>query len=210
MRIAFVDGGTYYHHATYHDADLHDFFSKHIYILDLPNTELSDTDVLYIASRHNPQDLINCKSVITNFLDQGKMVIAMGESGSQYWLDSVSLIPGITNFWWWLTPGADSGLRLMQPEHELFHYISLADATWHRHGTLTPPAGAVSLIDAVEGGSVLYDDCTSSAGRLIVTTLDPCYHHGSYFMPATTRFLKGFLRWLYEIKPVTAKSSVIT
>ena len=31
--------------------------------------------------------------------------------------------------------------------------------------------------------------------RLIVSTLDPFYHHGSNFMPATTKFLDGFLPW---------------
>lgn len=209
MRIAFVDGGTYYHHTTYHDPELNHFFSKHIYILELSVTDLSYVDILYIASRQNPQDLINYKSVITEFLDQGKMVIALGENGSQYWLNSVSFTPGITNFWWWLTPGADSGLRLVNPEHELFQYISLADATWHRHGTLIPPQGAVSLIDTVEGGSVLYDDSVSTRGRLIVSTLDPCYHHGSYFMPATSRFLKGFLQWLYNLDAIKYHQTTI-
>jgi hypothetical protein len=33
---------------------------------------------------------------------------------------------------------------------------------------------------------------------VLATTLDPCYHHGSHFMPATTHFLKGFLAWLKE------------
>ncbi len=84
------------------------------------------------------------------------------------------------------------------PEHGLFRHISLDDATWHRHGTLAVPEGAVSLIDAVEGGSVLYDDSSSGPGRRIVSTLDPCYHHGSYFMPSTTRFLHGFLPWLKQ------------
>ena len=30
--------------------------------------------------------------------------------------------------------------------------------------------------------------------RLIVSTLDPCYHLGSYFMLATKRFLRASLR----------------
>jgi len=28
--------------------------------------------------------------------------------------------------------------------------------------------------------------------------LDPFFHHGTYFMPAATRFLDGFLPWLRE------------
>ncbi len=196
MRIAFVDGGTYYHHATFHDPELRDYFDASIYVLDLPVADLSEYDCLYIASRQNPVDLIAARQVIADFLAAGKTLVAWGESRAEQWLDGIRWAPCETNFWWWLTPGADSGLRLAAAEHSLFRHIGLQDATWHRHGVLQPPAGAVSLIDAVEGGSVLYEDRISTPGRLIVSTLDPCYHHGSYFMPATTRFLHGFLPWL--------------
>ncbi|WZB68307.1 TonB-dependent receptor plug domain-containing protein [Achromobacter xylosoxidans] len=97
--------------------------------------------------------------------------------------------------------GADPGLRLAAPDHSLFRYLTLADVTWHQHGTYAPPPGAVSLVDKVGAGSVLYEDRCSTAGRLIVTSLDPMYHHGSYFMPATSRFLRGFLPWLKDSTP---------
>ena len=61
-----------------------------------------------------------------------------------------------------------------------------------------PPPGARSVIDKLGQGSILYEDCVSTPGRMLVTSLDPCYHHGSYFMPATTRFLRGFLPWLQD------------
>ncbi|WP_028303398.1 hypothetical protein [Oceanospirillum maris] len=202
MRIAFVDGGTYYHHATYNDPELKVFFDRNIYVLDLPEADLSDVDCLYIASRQNPADLVVARDVIDAFLASGKMVVALGESHCEQWLSNVDWMPGVTNFWWWLTPGEDSGLRLNEPDHGLFSYITLDDATWHRHGTLSVPPGAKSLINAIEGGSVLYDD-SSSSGRRIVSTLDPCYHHGSYFMPATTGFLKGFLPWLKQGAPAS-------
>ena len=56
-----------------------------------------------------------------------------------------------------------------------------------------PPEGAEILIRDADGLPLLYVDAVSTAGRMIVTSLDPCYHHGSHFMPATTRFLAGFL-----------------
>lgn len=49
-----------------------------------------------------------------------------------------------------------------------------------------------------EGGSVLYLDQVSVARTLLLTTLDPFYHFGSYFVPATERFLDGFLPWVAE------------
>lgn len=196
MRIAFIDAGTYYHHATYHDPEWHSCFAGNIYVRDLPTADLSGYDCLYVASRQDPVELQAAQGAIEAFLNAGKLVVALGESHAQPWIKSVDWTPGITNFWWWLTPGADSGLRQASENHGLFDHIQLQDATWHRHGTLAVPSGAVSLIDAVEGGSVLYDDSVSTPGRLIVSTLDPCYHHGSYFMPATTRFLRGFIPWL--------------
>jgi hypothetical protein len=201
MRIAFVDGGTYYHHGTFHDPELRDYFTDSIYVLDLPTADLSSYDCLYIASRQNPADLIAARQVIADFLAAGKLVVAWGESHAERWLENVDWNPCETNFWWWLTPGSDSGLRIGAAEHRLFRHITLEDATWHRHGVLHPPAGAVSLVDVADGGSVLYDDAVTTAGRMIVATLDPCYHHGSYFMPATTRFLHGFLPWLKEGAP---------
>lgn len=196
MRIAFVDGGTYYHHAVLNDPEFSGYFTGSIYAPDLVDADLSCYDCLYIASRQNPVDLINSRQTISNFLAAGKLVVALGENHSEQWLDNISWEPCETNFWWWLTPGSDSGLRLGDKGHGLFKYIDLADATWHRHGVLQPPAGAVSIVNVADGGSVLYDDAVSGPGRVIVSTLDPCYHHGSYFMPATTRFLRGFLPWL--------------
>jgi hypothetical protein len=51
-----------------------------------------------------------------------------------------------------------------------------------------------------DDGALLIDDTSSYApGRLIAMTLDPCYHHGSHFMPATTTFLNGFLPALRDL-----------
>lgn len=126
------------------------------------------------------------------------MVIGLGESCSDLWLKKVERVSCETNCWWWLTAGSDSGLRVGSQEHGLFQHIELADATWHRHGELKVPEGAISIVDTITGNSVLYDDHVSTPGRMIVATIDPCYHHGSYFMPATTRFLRGFLPWLKQ------------
>ena len=44
--------------------------------------------------------------------------------------------------------------------------------------------------------AVLYIDEQSTNGTWIITTLDPDYHFGSYFMPATERFLEALFPWL--------------
>jgi hypothetical protein len=60
------------------------------------------------------------------------------------------------------------------------------------------PEGAEILAVNESGKPILYIDEVSTAGRMILTSLDPFYHHGSYFMPAATRFLDGFLAWMRE------------
>lgn len=197
-RIAAIDGGTYYHQATLHDPLLREYFQQIIYAPELPGSSLEEVDVLFVASRQDPQLMIEAAPTIRAFLDAGKTVVALGESESERWLPGIEWHPREVNFWWWLTPGADSRLRIGDKTHPLWNHLSLADATWHQHGYFNPPPGARRLIDHADGGCILYEDTHSTAGRMILTTLDPCYHHGSYFMPSASRFLYSFLPWLAQ------------
>jgi hypothetical protein len=72
----------------------------------------------------------------------------------------------------------------------------MLDCTWHYHGVLDPPDGAEVLVTLPGGEALLYVDRVSTPGTLVVSTLDPLSHYGGYFMPATERFLDGFLPWL--------------
>lgn len=199
--IAALDAGTYYHHRTFHTPELMPYLDRHLYLQELDDAALAGCDALIVSCRTNPDLLVPHRERFARFLAAGKTLVAMGETGAHRWLDGVRWTDCEVNFWWWKTPGADSGLRLAHPAHPLFSHLTLADATWHQHGTFTPPPGARSLIDKAGAGSVLYEDRHSTPGRLIVTSLDPMYHHGSYFMPAASRFLRGFLPWLKASTP---------
>ena len=199
--IAALDAGTYYHHRTFHTPELMPYLDRHLYLPELDDAALAGCDALIVSCRTNPDLLVPHRERFARFLAAGKTLVAMGETGAHRWLDGVRWTDCEVNFWWWKTPGADSGLRLAHPAHPLFSHLTLADATWHQHGTFTPPPGARSLIDKAGAGSVLYEDRHSTPGRLIVTSLDPMYHHGSYFMPAASRFLRGFLPWLQASTP---------
>lgn len=61
-----------------------------------------------------------------------------------------------------------------------------------------PVEGTERLITTEDNGTVMYIDKVSTNGTWIITTLDPDYHFGSYFMPATERFLDGFLPFLVK------------
>jgi hypothetical protein len=196
-RLGAIYGGASYHHRTLNHPRYRHFFSRFIYLPDLKQTDLGDLDGLFIPSRLHRGLLLTARPKLEEFLRGGKTVIAFGEQPNPY-------LPGVrwehrpTNFWWWREPGGKSGLVLARPEHALFRHITLEGATWHYHGVFRPPPGAEALISTEDGGAVLYVDQASTPGTMVVTSLDPTFHFGSYFMPATERFLNGFLPWATE------------
>lgn len=204
--LAVLDAGTYYHHRTIYEPRYRDFFDEIIYTRDLPEADLSGVDTLLVSCRTDPSVLRPRREQIADFLASGKTVVAMGSTGHPDWLPNVNWTDTPTNFWWW-KEGGEIGLKLATPDHPLFNRLSLADVTWHYHGYFQVPVGAQSLVDVGDLGSIFYEDTVSTPGRLLITSLDPMYHHGSYFMPATTRFLDGFLPYL---KGTTAELATTT
>ena len=197
-KIAVVYSGNAPHKVTFNEPKYKKYINELIYLPELADTDLSKFDVLYVPSQLNERLLMKNKDKIMAFADQGGIVCAFGPQPWE-WLPNQKWEERETNFWWWLEKGADSGIRLTNGEHDLFkNYLTLADATWHQHGVFWPPAGCDTLIATVDGGSVLYVDKVSTKGTWVITTLDPDYHFGSYFMPATERFLDGFFPWLAE------------
>jgi hypothetical protein len=199
-KIAVVYSGNAPHKITFNTPKYKKYIEALIYLPDLAETDLSQFDVLYVPSQLNERMLLKNADKIRAFSEAGGIVCAFGPQPWN-WLPNQKWEDRETNFWWWLEKGADSGIRLTNGEHDLFkNYLTLADATWHQHGVYWPPVGCDTLISTVDGGSVLYIDKVSTNGTWIITTLDPDYHFGSYFMPATERFLDGFFPWLAEGK----------
>lgn len=192
-----VYGGSAQHHRTLTTPRYAQHLSGGlVYLPDLAGTDLTGLAGLIIPERMHRGLLNQAAEGIRELLDAGGAVIAF--SGGE---PIPEFLPGVrwehrpTNYWWWLTPGAELGLRAPNPDHPLFDQLSLRDCTWHYHGVLHPPQGAEVLVALAGGEALLYIDQVSTAGTLLVTTLDPISHFGSYFMPATERFLDGFLPW---------------
>ncbi|QYN37511.1 hypothetical protein K1T35_09865 [Pseudonocardia sp. DSM 110487] len=196
--LAAVYGGS----APHHRALTTPKYAQHLagglrYLPELAETDLTGLDGLIIPERLHHDTLNAAAGRVSDLLDAGGTVIAFtgGEPVPEF-------LPGVrwehrpTNFWWWLEPGADLGLRTPDPEHPLFDHLTLRDCTWHYHGVLTPPDGAEVLVTLPTGEALLYVDRVSTPGTLVVATLDPMHHYGSHFMPATERFLDGFLPWV--------------
>lgn len=196
-RLAALYGGSASHHRGLHEPKYRRYFAAVIYLRDLAADDLAAYDGLLIPERLHAPTLRAAAPQIVALLARGGAVIAFGEQPDP-WLPGVRWEHRPTNFWWWRDPLAPSGLVAPDPAHPFLRAVPLADATWHQHGVFAPPDGAETVIATTDGAAVLYIDRATTAGTLLVTSLDPLYHYGSYFMPATERFLDGFLPWVVE------------
>ncbi|NHN32535.1 hypothetical protein [Paenibacillus agricola] len=196
-KIAALYAGVSYQYRSWNEPKYKQYLSDILYVPELTETSFDEFDAIIVPSRLHAGLMERITPWIQRFADNGGTVVL-------FWPQSADCVPlqnwenRPTNFWWWLDKDAKSGLELQQPEHNLFKYLTLEDATWHYHGVFWPPAGAEVLITTEDNGAILYIDKVSSAGTWVVTTLDPEFHFGSYFMPATERFLDGFFPWLAE------------
>lgn len=196
-RLIAINAGTYYHIQTLEGPRYREAFDLAI-APERIGSVLTPEDILFVTCRTPPQRMIGQRGLLAAHLAAGGTIVAMGESRSDLWLPQVAFTPTDTNWWWWLTPGADLGVR-RAGKHSLLDGMSDADVTWHLHGHFHPPAGTQVLVRDGEGRAIAYEDRVSTPGRMIITSLDPCYHHGSHFMPATTRFLDRFLPNLHRL-----------
>lgn len=198
MSILAVHPGAYYHIESFEAPRYTGYFDRLARPEDLGSARLEDHRVVLIPCRTPADRMLPHAERLRAYLDAGGTIVATGESESQLFLPAITFTPQPTNFWWWLTPGADLGVRIAAPGHPLFRRLTQRDLTWHLHGWFDPPQGAEVLAVNGEGKPILYIDSVTTKGRMVVTSLDPFFHHGSHFMPATTRFLDGFLPWMRE------------
>ncbi|MET3924818.1 hypothetical protein [Devosia sp. 2618] len=196
MSILCIHPGAYYHIESFESPRFAGYFDALVRPEDLPQTDLTAYNVVLIPCRTPADRMQPHVAQLQAYLDAGGTVVATGESESQLFLPGITFTPQPTNFWWWLTPGADLGVRIAAPTHALFDNLTQRDITWHLHGWFDPPEGAEVLAINGEGKPILYVDEVTTKGRMVITSLDPFFHHGSHFMPATTRFLEGFLPWM--------------
>lgn len=205
-KIAVIYSGQAPHYRTFYEPKYAQFIDQLIYFPDFAETDLSSYDVLIVPSQLHQGLLLQNAEKIHRFADTGKTVVVFGPQPWE-WLPNQNWEERPTNFWWWLDLDADSGLRVQNQDHPFFHYFTLADCTWHQHGVFWPPEHATTLVSTVDGGSVLYIDQHSTNGTWVITTLDPDYHYGSYFMPATERFLDRLFLWL-SVGEITKEEAI--
>ena len=196
MKALAINPGAFYHIESLESERYAHYFDQLVRPEELPKTKLEDFDVVLIPCRTPADRMIPHKDLLLDYLNQGGTLIATGESHTELWLPNVEFTEQSTNYWWWLKQNGDLGVRIKKPHHSLFKYLGEKDITWHLHGWFKVPGGTEVLAVNAENNPILYVDEVTTNGRMIITSLDPFYHHGSHFMPATTKFLDGFLPWI--------------
>lgn len=198
MSVLAIHPGAYYHIQSFETPRYAGYFDRLVRPEDLGRVRLEDFSVVLIPCRTPGDRLVERAGQLADYLAAGGTVVVTGENEFSQFLPNIRFTPQPTNWWWWLEPGADLGVRIAAPEHALFRHLGQRDLTWHLHGWFDAPGGAEVLAVNGEGKPILYIDEVTTGGRMVVTSLDPFFHHGSHFMPATTRFLDGFLPWMRE------------
>jgi hypothetical protein len=197
-RVGLVTGGASYHELTLADPRFSPRFARSLYLPALDSADLDGLEAVVVADRQHPRMLARHASLLLHVAERGDTLVVLGANHAHTWVPGVTWEHRPTNFWWW-REGLDPGIRARSLDHSLWRTASVSDLTWHFHGVLHPPPGATPLLVAEDEGKeevLLYEDQVSTSGRLVVTTLDPVYHHGSNFMPAATRCLDVFLSWM--------------
>jgi hypothetical protein len=210
MRVAAVYNGSAAHHRSLNLPKYARWIDELIYLPGLPGADLSHLDCLILPEGLHQGIMEKSRPNLLGFLEEGGTLVVFGDQPvygkqPQGWLPGISWVDRPVNYWWWREPGASSGLVAHLPEHSFWSRLDLSDATWHQHGAFHAPDGAEVLITNEEGLAVAYIDRVGTPGTLVVLSLDPMYHFGSYFMPATERFLDGFLPWLAEDLPAAVR-----
>lgn len=180
------------------DPALRPYRLRDLYLPDTAEDDFQDLDVLLVADRSHPRLLARHAEAVLEVARRGGTLVVLGENSAHQWLPGVRWQARPTNFWWWRT-GEDHGMRLRSPEHPVWNYLSQRAVIWHHHGVFQAPEGTVPLValeeDGVEAGVTTYLDEVSTPGAILVTSMDPCFHHGAGFMPGATQLIYCLLRW---------------
>lgn len=211
--IGMLHCGSYPALATLRDPALRAWGVADLYAGETDPEALADLDVIVVADRLHPALRSRFEPALHAALQDGtKTVVVLGQNDVQDWIPGVGFTFRRPIYWWWKT-GEDTGTRARAEGDSFWEYFEFGALNWHNHGLLYPQGDVDKYVvveeDGVEAGTVLYVDRVNQPARLLVTTLDPVYHHGSGFMPGATQMLYSLLRWSTQTDPVAERKSAL-
>jgi len=191
-RLACLHGGAHTERSAFKRPVSAATLAAKIYLLDLPQEDLTAYDGLIVPEGLNQGRLDAAAPQIRAFLEDGGAVFLFGDQPTPW-------LPGLS--WHFAVAGQPDpdALRVATPQHA-FHSAFTVHDFYHQHGWFAPPAGAEPLMTKPDGKVVLYVDAVSTGGRMMVSSLDLMHHVDGFFSnPVSRRFYDRFLPWVAEV-----------
>ncbi|MDQ4010937.1 MAG: hypothetical protein M3228_09630 [Actinomycetota bacterium] len=151
---------------------------------------LPDADVVWVPEGTPRRRLAALTPALEAVLDRGGVVLLFGDHQASW--------PAHAR--WTFRPAGGAGQTTIGAAWRDTE-VGAAAAALHHHGVLTPPTGAEILLAAPDGAAVAYLDRTSTAGTMLISTIDPLAHFGHTGAPNAAEFLDELLLWVTTALP---------
>lgn len=151
---------------------------------------LHDADVVWVPEGTPRRRLATLATALDAVLDRGGAVLLFGDHQAGW--------PAHAR--WTFRPAGGAGQTTIGAAWRDTE-VGAAAAALHHHGVLAPPAGAEVVLAAPDGAAVAYLDRTSTAGTMLVSTIDPLAHFGHTGAPNAAEFLDELLLWATTALP---------
>ena len=190
-KLAALHGGAHSERLCFKRPVCADYLTAKIYLLDLPDTDLSAFDGLIIPEGLNQLRLDAATPQLLDYLADKGTVFLFGDQPTEW-------LPGVK--WHFAVAGLPDPDNLcpVNTDHP-FHTAFKPTDFFHQHGYFDPPEGAEILMTKNNGDVVFYIDKVSTNGCLVVTSLDLMHHVDGFFSNGISRcFFDRFLPWAVE------------
>lgn len=199
-KIVALDCGSQFHLISLHREPFKKYLEKTIYLPELKKSDLDEAEILVVSDCSSIKQILDHKNLIYEFLNSAKVVVVLGRNEAETWLDGVSKIDLECNFWWWLDKKSSINIEPLVKDYELFKYAKFNDLVWHYHDGYELEGALNVIANKDNGASVFLDKKDYFGGRLILTSFDPFFHHGNFFMPNATKFGSAMLKFLLNME----------
>lgn len=121
--IGVLEGGTSYHRFALADPGVARRVGRVLYLPELHWQDLDGLRALVVADWLHPGLLRQHAGLLLDFAARGGWLVVLGQVEAHTWVPGARWEPRPTNFWWWLEPGADPGVRACHPGYPLFRQL---------------------------------------------------------------------------------------
>ncbi|MDY3245382.1 hypothetical protein [Campylobacter sp.] len=171
------------------------------YLKELCKNDVKDADILWVSCTSPVDLLIEKKRIFIDYLQDGKTLVVTGRNDPHLWLEGIEEVQLPFNFWWWLDKNEQIDALKDDENAKIFNYIDFKDMLWHFHnGYKKLPNSSSAIKYKYDDKISIFQEASYMGGKLILSSLDPLFHHGSFFMPNATKLAIAMIKYLKDLK----------